>query len=59
VNKAAAKELAEGLELSLKDAEAMVRYRDANGSFKSPDDLKKVPGLDAAKIASLRERLEF
>jgi len=59
VNKAAAEELAAALELPTKVAEAVVRYREANGSFKTPDDLKKVPGFDAAKIASLRERINF
>jgi competence protein ComEA len=59
VNKAAAKELETGLELSSKEAEAIVRYREEKGGFKSVDDLKKVPGLDAAKVEARKERLEF
>jgi competence protein ComEA len=59
VNKATAKDLAEALELLAKDADAIIRYRDKNGSFKIIDDLKKVPGLDAGKIDAHRERLEF
>jgi competence protein ComEA len=59
VNKAAAKDLAEALDLAAKDADAIVRYRAANGSFKSVGDLEKVPGLDARKIEALQDRLEF
>jgi competence protein ComEA len=59
VNKADAKELSAALELSVKEADAVVRYREAIGCFRTPDDLKKVPGLDPAKIASLRERIQF
>ncbi len=59
VNQAAAKELETGLELSSKEAEAIVRYREEKGVFKTVDDLKKVPGLDAAKVEARKERLEF
>jgi len=59
VNKASAKDLETGLELTTKESEAIVQYRDAKGSFKTLDDLKKVPGLDAVKIESKRDRLEF
>lgn len=31
-------------------AAAIIDYRDKNGSFKSVDDLKKVPGVDPAKV---------
>jgi competence protein ComEA len=59
VNKAAAKELETGLELTARESEAIVRYRQANGNFKTIDDLEKVPGLDAVKIESKKDRLEF
>ncbi|MBZ5632181.1 MAG: helix-hairpin-helix domain-containing protein [Acidobacteriia bacterium] len=59
VNKAGAKDLAEALELSAKEADAIVGYRSENSSFKTVDDLKKVPGLDATKIEAHRDRLEF
>ncbi len=59
VNKADAKELETGLELSAENAAAIVRYREQKGDFKTLDDLKKVPGLDAAKIESRKDRLEF
>jgi competence protein ComEA len=59
VNKARAKELESGLEISAKEAEAIVGYRADKGGFKTVDDLKKVPGLDAAKVEARKERLEF
>ena len=59
INKAKAKDLETALEISAKDAEAIVRYRDEKGAFKTLDDLKKVPGLDAAKLEARKDRLEF
>jgi len=59
VNKATAKDLETGLELTSKESEAIVRYREAKGNFKTLDDLKRVPGLDAVKIESKKDRLEF
>ncbi len=59
VNKASAKDLETGLELTAKESEAIVQYRGANGNFKTLDDLKKVPGLDAVKIESKKDRLDF
>jgi len=59
VNKAASKELQEGLELKAAEADAIVRYREQKGNFKTLDDLKKVPGIDAVKIESKRDLLEF
>ena len=59
VNKAAAKDLETGLELTSKESETIVQYREAHGNFKTLDDLKKVPGLDAVKIESKKDRLEF
>ena len=43
-------------EMAAKD---VVAYRDKQGGFKTIDDLKKAPGLDAAKIDALKERLLF
>jgi len=40
-------------------AKEVVAYRDKQGGFKTIDDLKKAPGLDAAKIDALKERLLF
>jgi competence protein ComEA len=59
VNKATAKELETGLVLSTKESEGIVTYREKNGDFKSLDDLKKVPGLDAQKIDLKKNRLTF
>ncbi len=59
VNKAPAKDLETGLELTSKEAEAIVQYRESKGSFKTLDDLKKVPGVDPVKIDSKKDRLEF
>lgn len=50
VNKASAEEIAAGLDFSAKEAAAIVAYRDKNGAYKDWQDLKKVEGLDAAKI---------
>jgi competence ComEA-like helix-hairpin-helix protein len=59
VNKAAAKDLQEQLDLSGDEAAAIVKYRDANGGIKDWDDLAKVPGLDAKKLEPLKKRLKF
>jgi competence protein ComEA len=59
VNTAAAKDLETALELPVESAAALVKYREQNGAFKTIDDLKKVPGVDAAKIEAKRDRLDF
>jgi competence protein ComEA len=59
VNEARAIELESGLSLPRSQAAAIIQYRDKNGSFHSVDDLKKVPGIDAAKIESKKDRLLF
>ncbi len=59
VNQASAKDLETGLELTSKESEAIVQYRAAKGIFKTLDDLKKVPGLDAVKIESKKDRVGF
>jgi competence protein ComEA len=59
VNKAAAKDLQDQLELTGDEAAAIVKYREANGGIKSWDDLAKVPGLDAKKLEPLKKRLKF
>lgn len=59
INKAAAKDLATALEISPQEAESIVRVREEKGAFKSFDDLKNVPGLDPAKIAGKKDRLQF
>ena len=59
VNQLTAKDLEKVLRLPEAQAAAIVKYRDENGSFKSVDELAKVPGVDAAKIASSKNRLAF
>ena len=59
VNKSSAKDLEASLEISANEAEAIVHHRELNGDFKTLDDLKKVAGLDEAKIESKKDRLAF
>lgn len=59
VNTAAAKELETVLELTAREAAAMVRYREAKGPFKEWRDLTKVNGVDKAKIEAKKDRLTF
>jgi competence protein ComEA len=59
VNKADAKALQEILDISSESASAIVGYRLQNGTFKTLDDLKKVPGVDAGKLDAKRDLIDF
>jgi competence protein ComEA len=59
VNQATAAQLESGLGLSTTEAEAVIEYRKKNGDFKSIDDLKKVPDVDAKKLDAKKDRLAF
>jgi competence protein ComEA len=59
VNRAAASELAAALDLTEQESTAIVSYRKHNGNFKEWRDLTKVPGIDANKIESNKDRLVF
>jgi competence protein ComEA len=59
VNKARAIDLESGLSLLRSQAALIIQYREKNGDFKSIEDLKKVPGVDAAKIEAKKDRLTF
>ena len=59
VNKAGAPDLTSALDISAADAGTIVRYRADHGSFKSIQELMKVPGIDAKKIENNRDRVEF
>jgi len=59
VNRASAKDLETQLEITSKEAEAIVKYRQDQGAFKTIDDLKKVSGLDMTKIQPVRQRIIF
>jgi competence protein ComEA len=59
VNKAAAIEFESRLSLKRSEAAAIIQYREKNGPFKSIEDLKKVPGIDVAKIEAKKDKLAF
>ena len=59
INKATAIELESRLTLRRSQASAIIKYRNENGSFKSIDDLKKIPGIDFEKIEARKDRVVF
>jgi len=59
VNSATQIELESRLSLKRSEAAAVVQYREKNGPFKTIADLKKVPGIDAAKIEAKKDRITF
>ena len=59
VNTASPKDLSDGLGLSAAESDALVAYRTKNGKFASVDDIKKVPGVEAAKIEAAKDRITF
>lgn len=59
VNQATAAQLESGLGLSTTEAEAVIDYRKKNGDYKSLDDLKKVPNVDAKKLDAKKDLLAF
>jgi competence protein ComEA len=59
VNRASAIELESGLSLRRSQAAAVLAYRSKNGDFKSLNDLKKVPLIDAEKIEEKKDRIAF
>lgn len=59
VNHAKAIDFETRLSLRRSQAAAIIDYRAKHGDFKSIEDLKKVPGVDAAKIQAKKDILEF
>ena len=59
VNTAPAKELALKLDVTPEVADAIVRTRTEKRKFASLDDLKRVPGVDGAKVDARKDRLIF
>lgn len=59
VNLASAAQLTTALGLTPAEATAVVSYRDKNGKYTGIDDLKKVSGLDVAKIEAKKDLLQF
>jgi competence protein ComEA len=59
VNTAPLADMEKMLELPRKEAEAIVAYRERNGSIKSFEMLEKVPGVDAARLRQKRALIAF
>lgn len=60
INAASAEELAQILNgVGLKKAESIVRYRDANGPFKTPEALTEVPGIGIALVERNRALIKL
>ena len=59
INKSRAVDLEAGLLLRRSQAVAIIDYRDKNGSFKSLDDLRNVPGVDFQAIETKKSRIVF
>lgn len=59
VNTAVADDIAQIVEIPAAQATAIVDYRQKSGEFKSLDDLRKVPGVDFAKIQERKDRIGF
>jgi competence protein ComEA len=59
INSATSIDLESMLTLTRKEAAAVIAYREKNGKFKALEDLKKVPGLDFAKLEARKDRIAF
>lgn len=59
VNKATAKEIETGLNLTAKEAEAIVGYRERHGEYHAWGDLLVIYGVDGKKIEAAKERMSF
>jgi len=59
VNTAPFQELKNVLKLTVKEAQALIDWRDQNGNFHSLEDLKKVPGVDEGKIEAKKDVIAF
>src|ERR1051325_3030525 len=57
INSAPAPQIAAVLEVSDATAQAIVKRRAENGDFKTLEELKKIPGVDAAKLDARKERI--
>lgn len=57
INKASAQDLESSLGLAKMEAEAIVKYREQHGSFKTWHDVAAVPGVSASKIEALQNRI--
>ena len=59
VNRAPAGDIAAVFLLDAEAAAGVVAHREKAGGFKTIDDLKKAPGLDAARVDAAKDRLSF
>jgi competence protein ComEA len=59
INIATADEVVDVVQLPAAQATAIVEYRQKSGEFKALDDLRKVPGVDFAKIQERKDRIGF
>ena len=59
INKATAKELEITLGIPANVAEAVVAYRTEKGDFKTLEDVKAVPGIEAERLDGQKARLVF
>lgn len=59
VNKASAQEMETGLNLTAKEAEAIVKYRETHGDFRVWGDLLVIYGVDGRKIEAAKDKMSF
>jgi competence protein ComEA len=59
INLSSAKEIETSLDLTGKEAEAIVRYRQDHGDFKDWESLLKVTGVDTRKLDAKKDRIVF
>ena len=59
VNTARAIDFEARLSLRRSESALIIKYRTEHGAFKAIEDLKKVPGIDAAKIDAKRDSLVY
>ena len=59
INRAPTDELIAVLTITQKDADAIVAYRKAGGTFTDFESLKKVPGLDLKKLEDKRDAIAY
>jgi competence protein ComEA len=59
VNKASAKDIEAGLNLTTEEAAAIVKYRETHGDFRVWGDLLVIYGVDGRKIEAAKDRMSF
>lgn len=59
INKATARQIDDAMDLPAGQADAIVKYRDENGSFADFAALLKVPGIDVKKLEEQKGKILF